>query len=46
MQEDLYGSPDNGIHDIEISPRNNYGQVEKVDVLIEVEKDNSYYEIY
>jgi len=29
MQEDLYGSPDNGIHDIEISPRNNYGQIEE-----------------
>ena len=29
MQEDLYGSPDNGVHDVETSPRNNYGQVEK-----------------
>ena len=24
--EDLYGEKDNGIHEIEVSPRNNYGQ--------------------
>lgn len=29
MQEDLYGEQDNGVHDVETSPRNNYGQVEE-----------------
>ena len=29
MQEDLYGEQDNGVHEVEISPRNNYGQVEE-----------------
>ena len=28
MQEDLYGEPDNGVHEVETLPRNNYGQVE------------------
>ena len=25
--EDLYGEKDNGIHEIEVSPRNNYGEL-------------------
>ena len=29
MQEDLYGEPDNGVHEVETLPRNNYGQVEE-----------------
>jgi hypothetical protein len=29
MQEDLYGVPDNGVDDVETTPRNNYGQVEE-----------------
>ena len=29
MQEDLYGEANNGVHDVETSPRNNYGQVEE-----------------
>ena len=29
MQEDLYGPPDNGVDDVETTPRNNYGQVEE-----------------
>jgi hypothetical protein len=29
MQEDLYGEQDNGVHEVEILPRNNYGQVEE-----------------
>ena len=28
MQEDLYGEQNNGVHEVEISPRNNYGKVE------------------
>lgn len=27
LQEDIYGEHDNGVSDIEISPRNNYGDV-------------------
>jgi hypothetical protein len=29
MQENLYGVPDNGVDDVETTPRNNYGQVEE-----------------
>ena len=29
MQENLYGETDNGVHDVETLPRNNYGQVEE-----------------
>ena len=29
MQEDLYGEPDNGVHEVETLPRHNYGQVEE-----------------
>jgi len=29
MQEDLYGEPDNGVHEVETLTRNNYGQVEE-----------------
>ena len=29
MQEDLYGEANNGVHYVETSPRNNYGQVEE-----------------
>ncbi len=29
MQEDLYGEQNNGVHEVETSPRNNYGQVEE-----------------
>lgn len=29
MQEDLYGEQNNGVHEVENSPRNNYGQVEE-----------------
>jgi hypothetical protein len=29
MQEDLYGELYNGVHEVETSPRNNYGQVEE-----------------
>ena len=34
MQEDLYGEPDNGIDYVEISPRNNYGDVEETDSIL------------
>jgi hypothetical protein len=29
MQEDLYGEKDNGVDYVEITPRNNYGDIEE-----------------